>query len=136
MVSLVTRSPASPDDCLQCASPFRWLRKASLLMRAGGDSVSIRLPDDAGGELLAVAYLWPADDGWREFCLAIRPLARPHIRALVRLAQLRLEAIAHTGLRVRTHVRPGHAPGERMARLVGFVPDRAAPGWWVHLWRL
>ncbi|MAA97413.1 MAG: hypothetical protein CMN87_18240 [Stappia sp.] len=136
MVNLVTRSPARADDCLECASPFRWIRKASLFMRAGGDSVAISLPDAAGGDLLAVAYLWPTAPGWREFCLTIRPAARPHMRALVRLAQLRLDAVAQTGLRVKAHVRPGHAPGERMARMVGFVPDRSAPGWWIHVWRL
>ncbi|GGE79164.1 hypothetical protein H1W37_19440 [Stappia taiwanensis] len=132
MVTLTTRSPALRDDCLACASPTRWMRKAVLHMRRGGDSVSIH-DDDA---LLAVAYLWPLGDGWTEFCLAIRPDARTRMRALIRLAQLRLQAIAQTGMRVKTHVRPGHLPGERMARLTGFVPDPETPGCWVHVWRL
>ncbi|MBB98330.1 MAG: hypothetical protein CML67_02150 [Rhodobacteraceae bacterium] len=132
MVTLTTRSPALRDDCLSCARPTRWVRKAVLYMRRGGDTVSIH----AGDTLLAVAYFWPCREGCLEFCLSLRPEARTHMHALVRLAQLRLEEITHTGKRVETHVRPGHRPGERMARLTGFVPDRRTPGCWVYLWRL
>lgn len=86
--------------------------------------------------LLAVAYLWPHQDGTGEFCLAAMPAARSHMLALCRYAQLTLQQIGQTGTVVFCHVKPGHLPGERMARLTGFLPDPETKGKWVHVWRI
>lgn len=132
MVRLEIRSPADYGDCLEVAGQTRWFRQAAMMMRLRSRTWSFH----ADGVLLAVAYLWPHPDGTGEFCLAAMPSARSHMLALCRYAQLTLQQIAQTGTVVFCHVKPGHVPGERMARLTGFLPDPETKGKWVHVWRL
>lgn len=116
MAQLTAVTPAPWTDCLDAAGGARFMRQAAVLQRCRSDTVSIR----AGDALLAVAYLWPHEDGSREFCLALRPAARPHMLALVRFAHLMLARLTQDGAVVFCHVTPGHLAGERMARLTGF----------------
>ncbi|TGP93834.1 MULTISPECIES: hypothetical protein [unclassified Mesorhizobium] len=84
-----------------------------------------------GEECLAVAYF--GRHGWRrrEFALSIAPEAAPHMRKLVRIAQLTLFAMAETHLIV-ANVHPANLAGQRMAALVGFRAARLKqPGVWV-----
>jgi hypothetical protein len=118
MGRLILQSPAMWTDCLTCAGGRALARKAAMWMRSNGESVSI----SADGELLAVAYLVPDKVGRREFCLAIRPGARPYMRPLCRLAHSTLTSFSENGLVVFCHVMPGNRSGERMARLCGFRP--------------
>lgn len=131
MVGLLITSPVLLDDCLTMAPPTRWGRKAIVLMWSRSETISIH----DGDELLAIGYLWPISEGEHEFCLSIRPPAKRHMRALIRLAQLTFAQITQTGGVVATHVRVGHLPGERMARLTGFTPDPLKPGRWVQIRR-
>lgn len=132
MVAVEIRSPAGFDDCLKAGRSTRFMRQAALMMRFRSRTWSFH----ADGKLLAVAYLWPHENGSAEFCLAAMPEARAHMMSLCRYAQLTLQEIAQTGTVVFCHVRPGHRPGERMARLTGFSPDPETAGKWVHVWRL
>lgn len=93
-------------------------RKANIYMRSIGQSAAI----DFDEQLLALSFLCPVDGGL-EFTLAIRPEAAAHMRALCRLAHLTLQRIAETGTVVTCHVMTGNKTGERMARLVGFIPS-------------
>ncbi|WP_208989691.1 hypothetical protein, partial [Pseudovibrio sp. POLY-S9] len=104
----------------------RYVRQGHILMRSRGETVAC-FSDD---ELLAVAYLWPHEDGSREFCLAIKQDAKVHMLELCRFAHLTFAQMLDAEANVMTFVRPGHRPGERMARLVGFKPDPDHPGKW------
>lgn len=115
-LSVIT--PAAWTDCLTCAGGRALARKAAIWMRAHGETVAIF----AGEELLAVAYLVPDNAGRREFCLSIRIAARPHMRALCRLAHSTLARLVEDGGVVVCHVSPGNLSGSRMARLCGFKP--------------
>jgi len=84
----------------------------------------------AGNELICISYLYPFPDQRFEFCLAISPSARPHMRQLVRFAHLTLDRLIQTGAIITARVRSGNRSGARMARLVGFVPDPDRPEVW------
>lgn len=84
-----------------------------------------------GDQALAVAMF--ARHGWRrtEMALAISRDAAPHMRRLVRIAQLTLAAMAETHLIV-VHVRPSNRIGQRMAMLTGFRRARVKhAGFWI-----
>ncbi|WCA60342.1 hypothetical protein G6M16_007465 [Agrobacterium tumefaciens] len=115
MGRVTVTSPAAWLDCLACAGGRALARKAAIWQRSSGESVSLH----AGDELLAIAYLVPDLDGRWEFCLSLRPPARPHMRELVRIAHLTLAALAQNRT-VITHVTENNRSGVRMARLVGF----------------
>jgi hypothetical protein len=116
MERLTVISPAPWTDCLACAGGPALARKAAIWMRGRGDSCALF----AGAELLAVAYLVPIDDGQLEFCLAVLPVARPHMLALCRFAHSTLTAAHENGAVVVCRVVEGNRAGERMARLTGF----------------
>jgi hypothetical protein len=111
--------PATFLDCLTCAGGRAYARKGSIWMRSKGDTVALSLD----GELLAVAYLVPDQAGRLEFCLSIRPEARPHMLALCRFAHSTLRSLTDHGAVVFCRVMPGNRSGERMARLCGFHPS-------------
>ncbi|RUW41711.1 hypothetical protein, partial [Mesorhizobium sp. M8A.F.Ca.ET.021.01.1.1] len=73
-----------------------------------------------GEQCLAVVYF--GRHGWRrrEMALSIAPEAAPHMRKLVRIAQLTLFAMAETHLIV-ANVHPANLAGQRMAALAGEV---------------
>jgi hypothetical protein len=118
-MALETVSPADWTDCLTCAGGRALARKAAIWMRSRGETVAIF----EGGQLLAVAYLVPDDDGRLEFCLSILPEARAHMMALCRFAHSTLARIADHGGVVICRVMAGNRSGARMARLCGFQPD-------------
>lgn len=115
MERVIATSPADWTDCLACAGARALARKAAIWQRSNGESVALH----AAGELLAVAYLLPLDDGRWEFCLAIEPHARARMRELCRYAHLTLRAFAQNQT-VITYVTENNLNGVRMARLVGF----------------
>ena len=128
-------SPALLDDCLDLAPPTRFGRRATVAMWRAALTYAVH--DDAG-TLLAIGYLWPhssPNGTWRELCLALAPDARRHLRALIGAAQLILDELAQDGVMVEARISPGHLPGERMARLVGFAPVPDRPSAWTYVWR-
>jgi len=119
MGKLVVRSPATWSDCLEMGGSRAYTRKGNIYMRSIGQSAAI----DLNGQLLALSFLCPDRLGRLEFTLAIEPEAAAHMRPLCRLAHLTLRRIAETGTVIICHVMAGNRTGERMARLVGFVPS-------------
>jgi hypothetical protein len=102
------------------------LHKGRLLLGINRQAVSLQvaLSDLTGfanpaGELVALAGFCPLDDGEIEFWFDLGPGARPHVRALIRIARLTLPAVAHHAP-VHAHVRAGYEPGRRLAKLAGF----------------
>lgn len=126
MERLRFESPARYIDCLECSRASRCFRQAHILMRSRGESVAFFV----GNKLLAVAYLWPHSDGSREFCLSVMPAAADDMLQLCRFAHLTFAQMLDAEANVMTFVRPGHRPGERMARLVGFKPVEGELGRW------
>lgn len=115
MGKLTFTSPAAWTDCLACAGGRALARKGAIWQRSNGETVAMF----GDGELLAVAYLVPLNDGRWEFCLSLRPPARVYMRELCRFAHLTLCAFAQNR-NVVTHVTENNRSGVRMARLVGF----------------
>ena len=120
-------SPAPASACLRLAGPVARVRRAFLQQRREAQSVAVYRGDDV------IAVVMFARHGWRrqEMALAVARDAHVHMRRLVRMAQLTLNAMAETSLIV-AEVRPGNGAGERMAAMVGFVPARLSrPGYWI-----
>lgn len=120
MGRVTVTSPAAWLDCLACAGGRALARKAAIWQRSNGESVALRVD----GELLAVAYLIPDDEGRWEFCLTLRAPARAYMRELVRFAHLTLSVVAQNRT-VITFVTENNESGVRMARLVGFRHEGA-----------
>ncbi|MGG7535346.1 hypothetical protein [Rhizobium sp. 12,4] len=116
MERLTLQSPVSWTDCLEMGGSRAYTRKAFLMMRSIGDSMSI----SAGDELLALAFLVPDRHGRLELAMSVKPEARRHMLSLCRLAHLTLCRFAETGSVIICHVAVGNRAGERMARLTGF----------------
>ncbi len=95
---------------------------------------------DAGDALPVALYgIYGQSGGTLEAWFACRPAAAKYLRPLVRFMRARLTEVQPAS--VRCSVRPGHAPGERLARLLGFEGAKEivnAPGTPVHgvqFWR-
>lgn len=98
----------------------------SCLQVAGSDTVGF-LED---GRLLAAIGFWPLGDGRDEVFLIGLPadVVGPRMISLTSLARLTLAARLHSGtVAIVGHVKIGHLPGERLARLAGFSPCDGAP---------
>lgn len=110
-------SPAPRVAALALAGAHARVRRLVLAQLRQAESTAIF----RGGELLAIAFF--GRHGWRrvEMALAIVPAAAPHMRMLVRMAQLTLTAMAETRLIV---LDPWTEAGRRMALLTGFRPSR------------
>jgi hypothetical protein len=108
-------SPAPRSAGLALAGARARVRRGVLKQIRDGESTAVY----RGDELLAVAMF--RRDGWRrvEMALAIGPEAAPHMRRLVRLAQLTLRSLAETRLIVAS-INPANTAGQRMAMLTGF----------------
>lgn len=120
-------SPAPRSAALEVGGSFARVRKGVLAQVREYESVAIYRGDQA----LAVAMF--ARHGWRhiEMALAISRDAAPHMRRLIRIAQLTLPRMAETHL-IIVHVRPSNAIGQRMAMLTGFRRARVKhAGIWV-----
>ncbi|CDX54559.1 hypothetical protein MPL1032_190149 [Mesorhizobium plurifarium] len=120
-------SPASRAATLGLAGAGARVRRLVLAQVRNVETVGVYL----GDECMAVVYF--GRHGWRrtEFAMSISPAAAPHMRKLVRIAQLTLFAMADTRLIV-ANVHPANRAGQRMAALVGFRAARLKqPGWWV-----
>jgi len=120
-------SPAPRSAALEVGGRFSRVRAGVLAQVRQADSVAIY----HGDQVLAVAMF--ARHGWRrvEMALAISRDAAPHMRRLIRIAQLTLPAMAETRLIV-VQVRPSNVVGQRMAMLTGFRRARVKhAGLWV-----
>lgn len=120
-------SPASRAATLTLAGARARVRRVVLAQVRTADSVAIY----RGDEIMAVAMF--ARHGWRrlEMALAISRAAAPHMRRLVRIAQLTLPSIAQDRI-VVIRVHPANSAGARMAMLTGFRPARLRqPGFWI-----
>lgn len=118
---MITLREAGIDDCLSFAGPRAMMRRYVVAMQQRGEAYLV-----SDGEPLALAFIIPRDDGTREFCLGIDPLACVHMRELCRAAQLILKRLAQDGP-IICHVMAGNRSGARMARIVGFEPDPEDP---------
>lgn len=88
---------------------------------------------DEEGRLLAVLGFWPLGGAREEvFLVGLPPsVVGPRLVELHRRARLIIARRMQSGIgRIIGHVRIGHEPGRRLARLVGFRPcdDGAPPG--------
>jgi hypothetical protein len=120
-------SPASRAATLDLAGAGARVRRLMLAQVRYVETVGIY----RGDQCMAVVYF--GRHGWRrtEMALSISPAAAPHMRKLVRIAQLTLFAMADTRLIV-ANVHPANRAGQRMAALVGFRAARLRePGVWV-----
>ncbi|TYC51628.1 hypothetical protein FMN50_20320 [Rhodobacterales bacterium] len=120
-------SPATYDDCLTLSPPTRYARKVMIRMRSEAETVAVY----AGDDLLCVGYLFPCDSQEYELCFSVSPKARRYMLQILRITHLTVTGVANTNRIVSARVRPGHKPGERMVRLIGFTPDPDTPGKWV-----
>lgn len=121
--------PAGFDTCLSLAPPTRYGRQVTMNMRLSSETAEIR----ADGTLICVAYLFPVGGDEHEFCIALAPAARAHIKSLIRFGHLTFPLITKTNRIVSARIREWNTSGERLARLAGFQPDPDTPGKW--LWR-
>jgi hypothetical protein len=115
---MITLARASISDCLDYAGGRPFARKLMIGMHQGGEAYLIA----RDGTPLALAFLVPESDGFREFCLALHAGARENMRELCRAAQLILGRMAEDGP-IISYVVPENRAGVRMARIVGFRPD-------------
>lgn len=100
--------------------------RKSALQVFGSATVGYRDDD----KTIAVLGLYPAGDHVEAWLVGDPDGARPHLLAIARHARLTLAvAREHQSAPIRAHVRWGHEPGRRLARLVGFASaaDDAAP---------
>ena len=107
--------------------PVAWIRRKVLEQVRTGHSAALYLGDDP---MVLVMF---GRHGWRrvEFGFAISPAAVPHMRRVVRAAQLTLAPLAQDRLVVAV-IHPDNAAGQRMARLVGFRRARTKnPKFWI-----
>ena len=121
-------SPAPRTVALALAGARARVRRGVLAQVRGADSLAIY----RGSEPMAVVML--ARHGWRrtELAMAIAPAAAPHMRRLVRMAQLTLFRLAQDRLIVAA-VDPSNQAGQRMAMLTGFRRARLkSPFLWVY----
>jgi hypothetical protein len=120
-------TPAPRTAALALAGPRARERRGVLAQLRNDDSAAVY----RDGEPVALV-MFRNRFGSIQMALCLSPDAVPHLRRLVRLAQLTLDRLAHDRP-VVARVRPGHRPGERMAAMVGFRRVRAGQaGWWVY----
>lgn len=112
--------PATFFDALDFAGHRAFLRKVLVYQVRHGEAFVV----EQGTEKLALGMFWRDRARRAEFALSVRPLARVHMVGLVRLAHLTIARVVQGGCMVFARVRMGDARGQRMARLVGFVPGR------------
>ncbi|WP_127523658.1 hypothetical protein [Mesorhizobium sp. Z1-4] len=121
-------SPAPGSAALAVAGARARERRGVLAQVRTADSLAVY----RGSEPLAVVML--ARHGWRrtEMAMAIRREAAPHMRRLIRLAQLTLFRLAQDRLIV-VSIQPSNLAGQRMAMLSGFCRARLKnPFLWVY----
>jgi hypothetical protein len=120
-------SPAPRSAALDLAGAIPRNRRGVLAQVRAHESVAIYRGDDC------LALVMFARHGWRrtEMALAIAPAAAPHLKRLVRMAQLTLTGMAESGVIVAS-IHPDNRAGGRMARAVGFRPARLKrKGLWI-----
>lgn len=119
-------SPAPRVAALALAGARARVRRLTLAQVRNADSAAVY----RGAEPMAVVMF--ARHGWRrvEMALAVSPAAAPHMKRLVRMAQLTLARMAEDRL-VVAYVDPANSAGRRMAMLVGFRRARLkSPALW------
>lgn len=95
--------------------------RAMVLQLVVSDTVTIRLGDRA----LVVLGFWKLDPERQgeklfELWFVVDPDAWRWAVPMVRLVRLTLQRLAESEpVRIRAHVREGHGPGQRLARLIG-----------------
>lgn len=104
------------------------------------DSFSVAVRDPGSGDLMASAGFFdlapeiPGEE-LSEMWFVCRPELGRHLVSFVRLARLTCRVAAdHGTVRLRAFVRAGHAPGGRLARLLGM--ERVATGGGFERWEL
>lgn len=121
--------PAPLADILRLAAPAGYLKplQSRVLFLQAVMGATVAFADERGTVLVVIGMVpLPAErpgEELTELWFLCRPDIAPRLPGLVRLARLTLRRSAHGGVvRVRSFVRVGHAPGERLARLIGLLP--------------
>lgn len=90
---------------------------------------------DVDGAVVACAGVHARGD-LREAWFACHPQARGHVLEIIRWAQLTFAVVAQSdGVDITARVAVGHAPGQRLARLAGFVLVGVEAGFETWAWR-
>lgn len=141
MSDLRIQIPAPVTACLECRQGLAVLGRALLAQRMLCETMAVY----DRGQLLAVVYLYRKTARRQLFALSILPTARPHMIALIRLAQLTLDAFAQSGVVTVAQVHPLNPAGQRMCQLAGFrqgkrnreiwLYGQVARNWWGQLQR-
>lgn len=127
-MSLRAVTPAPIGDVVTvytATAPMKPVNVAAMILQhARSTSIAYYADDD----LLAVAMFYPLDperpdEDLAELTLACLPALAHHMIPFIRLARLTRARLANDGhVRIRAHIRTGHRPGARLARLCGMVP--------------
>lgn len=105
--------------------------KAALLQAARGESVGIY----AGDQIVAAVILYPVAPGEYEAAFACLPAAVHHLVPIFHAARSIRARLAETGrFTVRAHVRAGHEPGRRLARLCRMTLIGSDDGYEIWQW--
>lgn len=115
---MITVSPASLADLAEMQQYYP-KRTYQALVYQITRSPSLTLRDGAGGRIVAICGLYPDHGEGDAFLHVARDIAgTPVARAVVR-ALIRIVRDLPRSVQIVAHVRRGHEPGERLARLVG-----------------
>jgi hypothetical protein len=120
-------SPAPLPDVLalyQATAPMKPVTaSAAILQAARSDTIGWF----AGDQMIAAALFYPLDperpgEDLRELAFVCLPALSGHLPAFIRSARLTRARLGEDALvRIRAHVRLGHLPGQKLARLCGMV---------------
>ncbi|KIZ47387.1 MULTISPECIES: hypothetical protein [Rhodopseudomonas] len=123
MIRAVTPCPfVDVVDLYQAATPMKPRSTAAVLLQAArSESIGWY----AGDRLIAAALFYPIDperpgEDLRELVFVCLPDLARHLTAFIRTARLTRSRLGQdASIRIRAHVRSGHLPGARLARLCG-----------------
>ena len=131
-------APSSLSDLTALAYPsgigMRAHFQAMMLQLAQSDTMTFRMD----GQAKCIIGFWKLPEIKEnelhfELWLVISADASEHMLALWKIMRRTLARLGETQpVRIRALVRKGHAPGERMARLLGF--EKSDPWGAFHLW--
>jgi hypothetical protein len=126
-MSVVVVSPAPMSAALNLAPMAARYRKAVLWQVRNYQSIGF----EAAGQWIAVAMMRPRPCGRLELALLICRKAMPHMRALVRQAQLTLALLAQNYV-VFAIIDTANRAGQRMAAMIGMTPVRGTGKRWMR----
>jgi hypothetical protein len=119
MERLIPVSPVPPSLALRFGGAGSLRRRAVIYQCRIAQAIAYVTEN---GEPVALAMLDTRRARRAELAISFMPVARQHMRALIRQAQLTLSAIVQARILVFARIAPGNERGQHMARLAGFRP--------------